>query len=633
MSFLQPLLLTLGLAAAVPLLLHLMRRRLGTRIEFPAARYLARAEEEHSRRLRLRNLALMLLRVLLILLVALAAARPIGRLAGAGHPATALAVVLDNSLSTGAVVDGTPVLAELSAAASQVLARGTADDRLWLVTADGRVQGGSAATLAAAAAAVTPAGGAGDLPAAVERAAALVREAGLPSRQVVVVTDGQATSWARAAEPSAVPVVAYHPSSPPPANRGVTLAEARPPRFTPRGTIILRIAGGDSATYAVSLGERVVARGAVVAGELAVIRATAPDTGWIAGAVTLPPDELRGDDVRHLAVRAGPPPAVRIDASAGSFVPPAVDALLLSGLVRRGSEVSIASADAADRLPALLVAPADPVRLGAANRNLERLGVPWRFAAPRRGSVALSLASSDGPAREPSAAAGVAAGGPPPGSAGTAADAAWHDVGATLHYPLVPVAGAGGDTLVRAAGAPWAVAGDGFVLVGSPLLPDATTLPLRAAFVPWLGEVLGQRLSAEPMVLRTAAPGAPVAVPPSVTAWTPASGGSATSVVDGSLTAPAEPGVYYLLRGAARVGALVVDPEPEESVLQRLSPATLRSRLGARRAEVTTDRDRLAATAFDPAGGRSLASPLLAAALLVLVAEGWVSRRGGGGRA
>ena len=631
MSFLQPLLLTLGLAAAVPLLLHLMRRRLGTRIEFPAARYLARAEEEHSRRLRLRNLALMLLRVLLILLIAIAAARPIGRLAGAGHPATALAVVLDNSLSTGAVVDGAPVLADLADAAAQVLGRGTSDDRLWLVTADGRVQGGSAAGLAAAAGATMPSGGAGDLPAALERAAALVREAGLPSRQVVVITDGQATSWARSADPSAVPVVAYHPAGSPPPNRGVTLADARPPRFTPRGTIVLRIQGGDSTTYAVSLGDRVVARGAAAAGELAVVRATAPDTGWIAGAVTLPPDELRGDDVRHLAVRAGPPPAVRVDASAGAFVPPAVDALLLSGLVARGSDVIIASADAADRLPALLVAPADPVRLGAANRNLERLGVPWRFGAPRRGSVALTAASPGSPA----------AGAAPPGTvvtrqrdaADAARDAAWDNVAATLHYPLMPATGASGDTLVRAGGAPWAVAGDGFVLVASPLEPGATSLPLRAAFVPWLGDVVSQRLSGEPMVLRSAAPGAQLSLPPSVTAWVPAAGGTMSSVVDGSLRAPAEPGVYYLMRGAARIGALVVDPEPEESVLQRLSPAILRARLGARRAEVTNDRARLVSAAFDPAAGRSLASPLLAAALLVLVAEGWVSRRGGGGRA
>ena len=50
--------------SGVPLLLHLLRRHIATRVEFPAARYLARAEREHSRTLRMRNLLLMLLRVL-----------------------------------------------------------------------------------------------------------------------------------------------------------------------------------------------------------------------------------------------------------------------------------------------------------------------------------------------------------------------------------------------------------------------------------------------------------------------------------------------------------------------------------------------------------------------------------------
>src|SRR6476661_10667795 len=98
MSFLAPFYLLLAGAAAVPLLLHLMRRNVGARVEFPAARYLQRAEREHSRSLRLRNLLLMLLRVLLLLLLALAAAQPFLRGVGAGHGATATAIVLDNSL-------------------------------------------------------------------------------------------------------------------------------------------------------------------------------------------------------------------------------------------------------------------------------------------------------------------------------------------------------------------------------------------------------------------------------------------------------------------------------------------------------------------------------------------------------
>src|SRR5436305_11774577 len=88
-SFLAPLYLFLGAAIAVPLLIHLLRRRIGARVEFPAARYLERAEKEHSRTLRLRNLLLMLLRVVALLAITAAAARPIARWVGAGHAPTA----------------------------------------------------------------------------------------------------------------------------------------------------------------------------------------------------------------------------------------------------------------------------------------------------------------------------------------------------------------------------------------------------------------------------------------------------------------------------------------------------------------------------------------------------------------
>ena len=46
MSFLAPLWLMLGAAVGIPLLLHLMRRNVATRVEFPAARYLQRAEAD-----------------------------------------------------------------------------------------------------------------------------------------------------------------------------------------------------------------------------------------------------------------------------------------------------------------------------------------------------------------------------------------------------------------------------------------------------------------------------------------------------------------------------------------------------------------------------------------------------------
>src|SRR5450755_4204600 len=134
MGFLAPIWLLAGAAAVVPLLIHLMRRRAGTRIEFPAVRYLVRAEREHSRDMRLRNLLLMILRVAAVMLIALAAARPIIRMTGGGYARTALAVVLDNSLSTSAVVGGRPVLQQLQARARDILRRASAFDRVWLVT-------------------------------------------------------------------------------------------------------------------------------------------------------------------------------------------------------------------------------------------------------------------------------------------------------------------------------------------------------------------------------------------------------------------------------------------------------------------------------------------------------------------
>src|SRR3954465_7037146 len=147
MSFLAPLWLALAASVAVPLLIHLMRRRIGLRVEFPAARYLARAEREHSRTLRIRNLLLMLLRVLALLAIAVAAARPVARWVGAGHAPTALAIVVDNSLSSAAVVNGHPLLDSFKGMARDVLGNATAADRLWLVTMDGKMRGGNAATL------------------------------------------------------------------------------------------------------------------------------------------------------------------------------------------------------------------------------------------------------------------------------------------------------------------------------------------------------------------------------------------------------------------------------------------------------------------------------------------------------
>ena len=103
MGALNPLFLLAGVALAVPLFLHLFQRQEARRISFPALRYLERTEREHARRIRSRQLLLLLLRLAAMAVLVAAGARIFLRRSGSDHPPTALVVVLDNSMSSGVV--------------------------------------------------------------------------------------------------------------------------------------------------------------------------------------------------------------------------------------------------------------------------------------------------------------------------------------------------------------------------------------------------------------------------------------------------------------------------------------------------------------------------------------------------
>lgn len=601
-AFLSPLYLIAAAAAAVPLLIHLMRRRIGTRVEFPAVRYLARAEREHSRKLRLRNLLLMLLRVAAVLAVVLAAGRPVLRVEGSGHAPTAVAIVLDNSLSTTAIEQGRPTLDRLRDLARSVARLSGVDDRLWLVTADGRVHGGGRAAVLDAIARVEPLASAGNPSRALTAASALVAQAGLPEREIVVLTDAQATSWPEPVSLGDARVRAWVPSDPPPSNRGVIAAAAVPVRWTPRGTVRARILTPDSAAYRIAMDGRTLARGTAVRDEEVTVRAAPAERGWIAGAVELEPDEMLGDNIRHFAAWIGPAPSVTVHPEAGEFARTAVDALVEAERIAVGGPIQIVPADAATRLPALLLAPSDPVRLGAANRALERLAVPWRFGAARR-DTARVVANGD------SASGGVLSSG--------------ERIRVTLRYPLTARDGAVAETLATAGGVPWIVRGEGYVLVGSPLVPEATSLPIRAAFVPWLAEVVSHALTAE----GTAVPARPGQTLPRAGAADALElpDGTRTPATGDSVQLPARPGVYFYLRGENRVGAIVANVEAEESELGRLDGSALRARLRARDVEVTSEARTHLERVFDSAPRRAIGMPLLVLAIALLLVESAVA--------
>src|SRR5512136_458258 len=99
MNFVNPLFFLGMLAAAVPILLHLIKRERAIKIEFPTLMFLRRISKKSIRYQKLRHLLLLLLRILALVLIALAFTRPFYEVpaptAAGGRVAAAHIILLD----------------------------------------------------------------------------------------------------------------------------------------------------------------------------------------------------------------------------------------------------------------------------------------------------------------------------------------------------------------------------------------------------------------------------------------------------------------------------------------------------------------------------------------------------------
>lgn len=591
MEFLQPLAL-FGLAAAgVPALLHLLQRRQPPTVVFPAVRYLVEAEERHSRKLRLRNLLLLLLRTALIAAIALAAARPVVPTAiGAAHAPSAVAVVLDHSLSAGAVVHGEPRIAALQRAARAIGREAGAGDRLWLMGADGTPQHLTGAEWGAAVEALPPVARRLDLGAAVRNAAAVLRSQRLPGA-VVVLSDLQATALTDATGVD-VPVVLLDPGVPP-ENRGVGAVRVEPETWTPGGVVVVDVVGSDTSAVEVRLevAGRALSRGLARADGSAALSIGSIPPGWHEGRVELMPDELRADDAVAVALH-GSSPAAASAAGGGPFVEAALAVLVATGRVRPGRAVVLG--DRPEDGSTIVLPPADPARIAAVNQALAARGVPVRFGAREQGEWALGS--------ELFALSGVTV---------------------RHRYAL----DGPGDVLATAGGAPWIVRAGNVVIVASRLEDAWTDLPVRPEFVPFL-DALINRVGAGEVWRVDAAPGDPVRLPGS-TRRLLLPGGALAVTAAAPVEAPADPGAYFVTDAAGdTVGALVVRPDPRESDLRTAAPRVTRATLGD--ARLVADVPALVRAAF--AGRRAELTTLLLVVALALAAVELALGSMGGGR-
>jgi hypothetical protein len=591
-EFLQPLAL-LGLAgAAVPALLHLLQRREPPTVDFPAVRYLAEAERRHSQRLRFRNLLLLLVRTLLIVALALAAARPVMRAPlGEAHAPSAVVMVFDNSLSSGAMVDGRPRLDDLRDQARAVADRAAPGDRLWLVAADGVPRSLAPGELADLVGRLAAEPVRLDLGAAVRAAARLLATQDLPGA-VVVLSDLQTTAFSPG-DPPSVSVVVLEPGPPPP-NRGVDSVRVEPESWSPAGQVVVTLGGAVAGPGEVALDVdgRTLARGLGGPGEVVALRVERLAPGWHAARLTLAPDELRADDEHSVALRAAPPAAVALD-RAGPFVEAAIAALTAGGRVQPGRRVVIG--EVAHSGSTIVLPPADPARVAAVNRALAARGVPVRLAALREGEWRPASPLAD-------------------------------LTGATVRrrYALegdaAVVATAGGDS--------WLMRAGNVVVAGSRFEEEWTDLPLRPAFVPFL-DALVNRVGAGEAWRVPAAPGSAVRLPGSAAVLL-LPGGAVPVAAGGSLAAPAAPGVYFVAAADGdTVGALVVNPDPRESDLRVASPELVSAAFGT--GAGLADPDALVRRAF-AARRAELTTLLLALVLVLAVVEFALAGLGSGSR-
>ena len=205
LTFLQPAFLLAGLAAGVPILIHLINRHRALVHRFPALRFLLMADRRTARKFRLYQLLLLALRVLAILLLALLLSQPRwgGEASAAlSQPPQATVVLLDNSLSMQFRDGQETRLERAKTLAGQLLEGIAAPDSavvLPLVTDDADAEpplpGADMEALWDQMRAISASHEAVDVTAAVQRAVEILQASPAPRRRLMLLTDLTVHGW------------------------------------------------------------------------------------------------------------------------------------------------------------------------------------------------------------------------------------------------------------------------------------------------------------------------------------------------------------------------------------------------------------------------------------------------------
>jgi Aerotolerance regulator N-terminal len=625
MGFLSPWNLLAAFAVVVPIVLHLFHRQDTPRVVFPAIQYLLRTEREHARTIRFRQLLLLLVRTLAVLFVVFAGARPFLHGAGGVHEATALVIILDNSMSSGRVVDEERVLEGLKVVALESLARVGEEDQVWLLRAGepwAPALQASAGQLARAVRSTQVSAAAGNISAALVRARSLVEQSPLTVREIHVVSDGQADPGRRVMDIGESAVVVLTALSPVADENtyldSLTVGGGLAPLANEQSHLGLKVTGPNpTATVPLRLVVDGRIHGAVSgAGGTTTVLPLGPfGRGWITGFVETDPDALAADDRLYFALSIRPAPLVTGTETESLFLESALAVLESAGRVRRvgpnaapDARLALGGADLDDSgVPTIIFPEGDPERLPALNRRLASAGVPWRYTiTPVRGEARVATMP-----------------GFPVDLRGTRVRS---------RFQLIP--GPEADTsriLARlSSGEPWIVevtAGGGrALLLASPLEEEASSLPVTAALIPLLDWALGS-WSARRGGSGDVPAGSPIPLPSGVTVVVGPSGVSTSARGQTEFEETRRAGIYDLMSESGVVARVAVNSPSSESVFLTLSRESFHA---GETGSVTfvRDRQRWNRSIFVDSQGPEVGRELLGAVLLLLGVESIVAASG-----
>lgn len=203
MTFLAPWMLAGGLAAGVPIALHLLHRGHPKARHWAAMEFLRKSLKDTSRRVKFRNLLLLIARVMACLLAALALARPTAAWLPSWS-ATEAVIVVDTSASMAARERGATRMELARREARAFIESLPAGSRARIIaTSDGIDNPADASKPPARAAAdlesIPATDRPGDIATGISEAVDHLKGSSLPAKAMLVVSDMQPSGWERGA--------------------------------------------------------------------------------------------------------------------------------------------------------------------------------------------------------------------------------------------------------------------------------------------------------------------------------------------------------------------------------------------------------------------------------------------------